>query len=148
MEGIECGVVDFSVYAMKKSFITLIRETFYDCFSTVKIILESLKDLVTGKYGLEAVSGPVGTVGVIADTAKLGFSSLAYLFVFVSMNLGVFNLLPIPALDGGRLVFVIIEAIRRRPVKPEHEGWVHLGGMALLMLLMIVVTFKDVIKLF
>ncbi|MGN1133925.1 MAG: site-2 protease family protein, partial [Oscillospiraceae bacterium] len=71
-----------------------------------------------------------------------------YLAAFITINLGLFNLLPIPALDGGRLIFLIIEAIRRKPVPPEKEGMVHAIGMAALMLLMVVVTVSDVMKLF
>ena len=71
-----------------------------------------------------------------------------YLVVVITINLGIFNLLPLPALDGGRLIFQIIELIRRRPVKPEFEGYVHFVGIVLLMLLMVVITFKDVMKLF
>ncbi len=146
-DGIVFGLPDFSIYAMKKTFPTLIRETFYESFSTVKVIYSSLVGLLTGEYGIEAMSGPVGTVNAIAESAEMGVRSLATLFVFISMNLGVFNLLPFPALDGGRLVFVIIEAIRRKPIKPEHEGYVHLAGMVLLLLLMVFITFKDILKL-
>ncbi len=148
VEGIVCGSIDFSVYAMKKTLPTLLRETVYESFSTVKMIYSSLLDLVTGRYGLNAVSGPVGTVNVIAETASMGIRSLATLFVFISMNLGIFNLLPLPALDGGRVFFVLVEALRGKPIKPEHEGYVHFAGMVLLLLLMAVITLKDIIKLF
>ncbi len=146
-DGILCGQIDFSVYALKKTVPTLLRETVYESFSTVKMIYSSMFDLITGKYGLEAVSGPVGTVNVIAETASMGVRSLATLFVFISMNLGVLNLLPLPALDGGRIFFVLVEAVRRKPIKPEHEGWVHFAGMVLLLLFMAVITFKDILKL-
>ena len=148
LDGVVYGMPDFSVYAQKKTFLSLIRETFYESFATVKVIWSSLIGLVTGEYGIEAVSGPVGTVNAIAESASMGIRTLATLFVFISMNLGIFNLLPFPALDGGRLVFVIIEAIRRKPLKPEHEGYVHLAGMIILFAFMIFVTFKDVLKLF
>lgn len=147
LDGIEFGVIDFGVYALKKTFPNLIREAFYESFATVKMIYSSLFDLISGKYGLGAVSGPVGTINVIAESAASGLRSIAMLFVFISMNLGVMNLLPFPALDGGRLVFVLIEAVRGKPLKPEVEGYVHLVGMILLFTLMAVVTFKDVIKL-
>lgn len=146
-DGVLFGVPDFSIYAVKKTFPTLVRETVYESFSTVKVIYSSLIGLISGKYGIEAMSGPVGTVNVIAESAEMGVRTLATLFVFISMNLGVFNLLPFPALDGGRLVFVIVEAIRRKPIKPEHEGYVHLAGMALLLTLMVFITVKDILKL-
>lgn len=147
VEGLLCGVVDFSPLYVKRSVGTLMREAVFQSFSTVKMILSSLTDLITGRYGLEAVSGPVGTVEVIAESVSQGFKPLLYLFVFVSMNLGVFNLLPIPALDGGRIVFVLIEAIRGKPIKPQHEGIVHAVGMVLLLLFMAVVMVNDIIKL-
>lgn len=147
-DGIVFGTPDFSVYAQKKTFKALLYETVYESFSTVKVIYDSLIGLITGKYGVEAVSGPVGTVNAIAESASMGVRTLATLFVFISMNLGIFNLLPIPALDGGRLVFVLIEAVRRKPIKPEHEGYVHLAGMILLFGFMAIITFKDIFKLF
>ncbi len=147
VEGLLVGVVDFAPLYIKRSFTTLVREAFYQSFSTVKMIYSSLIDLVSGKYGLEAVSGPVGTVEVIAETAEEGIYSLLYLFVFISMNLGIFNLLPIPALDGGRLVFVIIEWIRRKPISPEKEGLVHTIGMVLLLIFMAVVVVSDIAKI-
>ena len=146
-DGITIGVVDFAPLYVKRSFKSLVYEAFYQSFSTVKMIYSSLIDLVTGRYGLEAVSGPVGTVNVIAETAEQGFLSLLYLFVFISMNLGIFNLLPFPALDGGRLVFVIIEAIRRKPIPPEKEGIVHAVGMVILLIFMAVVVVSDILKL-
>lgn len=146
-EGILVGVVDFAPLYVKRSFKTLIYEAFYQSFSTVKMIYSSLAHLITGRYGIEAVSGPVGTVEVIAETAEQGIYSLMYLFVFISMNLGIFNLLPIPALDGGRLVFVILEAIRRKPVPAEKEGFVHAVGMILLLIFMAVVVVSDVAKI-
>ncbi|MBQ7897562.1 MAG: RIP metalloprotease RseP [Clostridia bacterium] len=148
VDGLLTGVVDFAPLYVKRSFKTLVYEAFYQSFSTVKMIYSSIIDLLTGRYGIEAVSGPVGTVEVIAETASQGIYSLMYLYVFISMNLGIFNLLPIPALDGGRLVFVIIEAIRRKPIPPEKEGIVHAIGMILLLVLMAVVVVSDVSKIF
>ncbi len=74
--------------------------------------------------------------------------NLLYLVALITINVGLFNLLPLPALDGGRIVFLIIEAIRGKPIKPEHEGIVHFIGLALLMVLMVIVTFNDIVKLF
>lgn len=147
VEGILCGIVDFAPLYVKRSAGVLIKEAVLQSFSTVKMILSSLGDLVTGKYGLEAVSGPVGTVEVIAESAKQGIESAIYLFVFISMNLGVVNLLPIPALDGGRIVFVIIEAIRKKPLKPSTEGIIHAIGMVLLLAFMAVILVNDIIKM-
>ena len=93
-------------------------------------------------------------IGDVVSTTEQGvaftemLSDLGYFVSFITINVGIFNLLPIPALDGSRAVFLIIEGIRRKPIKPEHEGMVHLIGMAALLLLMVVVTVSDVLKLF
>ncbi len=147
VDGSLYGIVDFKPLFTKRSVPTLIKEAVFQSFSTVKMIISTLADLVTGRYGLEAVSGPVGTVEVIAESASQGIESLLYFFVFISMNLGVVNLLPIPALDGGRIVFVLIEAIRKKPLKPETEGIIHTVGMVVLLIFMAVVMVNDIIKL-
>lgn len=116
---------------------------------TVRMVYDSLYDLITGKYGIQQLSGPVGITGVITDYAQDAVenkdsSNLWYLFVVLAMNLGCMNLLPFPALDGGRIVFLIIEGIRRKPVSPKIESYIHAAGMALLLLLMLVITGKDI----
>ena len=147
-QGIQFGMTDFIVLAEEKTFGNVIEQSFYRSISTVKMIWQSLIDLITGRYGLEQMSGPVGVTAVVSEAAKSSFTDYLYLVVVITINLGIFNLLPLPALDGGRLIFQIIELIRRRPVKPEFEGYVHFIGIVLLMLLMVVITFKDVMKLF
>lgn len=122
----------------------------------IDVTFESLKMLVTGQVGVQDMSGPVGIVKTIGDTYEQSKASgVFYIFVnmlnisiLLSANLGVMNLLPIPALDGGRLVFLIIEAIRGKKIDPDKEGMVHFIGMACLMLLMVVVMFSDIRKLF
>ena len=117
---------------------------------------KSLKMLVTGQLSRDDVSGPVGIVKVVDDvydTAKsygaldvaLNMINIALL---LSVNLGIMNLLPLPALDGGRLVFLLVEAVRGKPVPPEKEGMVHLAGMMALMVLMVLVLFNDISKFF
>jgi regulator of sigma E protease len=114
--------------------------------------VSSLKQLVTGAVGLDQMSGPVGIVNYVDDTYDASKSAgiavivlnLMNIAILLTANLGVMNLLPIPALDGGRLVFLIVEAIRGKRVPPEKEGIVHLIGFALLMLLMVVVMFNDI----
>lgn len=117
----------------------------------VKLVYRSLWDLVTGKTGMEQMSGPVGIVSEVNNAVHRENDSWLYvlnLTALLSINLGVFNLLPLPALDGGRLLFMIIELIRRKPIPPEKEGIVHAIGMLLLLALVIFVSFNDVIKLF
>ena len=142
------GTVDFKVQPLAKNAGTVLREAFFRSVNTVKMIWESLFDLITGRYGMEAVSGPVGVTKALGEAAEQGFGDLVYLAVVISMNLGVMNLLPLPALDGGRLVFQFIELIRRRPVRAELEGYVHFAGLIVLMILMVVIAVKDVIGLF
>ena len=113
--------------------------------------------LVTGGASVNDLSGPVGIVKNIGDTYESSVSTDGYYYAFLNMlnwtillsaNLGVMNLLPLPALDGGRLVFLIVEAIRRKKIDPDKEGFVHFIGIALLMILMVVVMFNDIRKLF
>ena len=146
-EGVTFGVIDFLVAREDKTPFNIIRHTWHSSTLTVKMIWESLIDLITGKYGFEAMSGPVGVTTVIGDAAKQGIGSLMYLSAVLAMNLGVFNLLPVPALDGGRLFFQLIELVRGKPIPPKYEGMIHFAGIVLLMALMVAVTYKDVIKL-
>jgi regulator of sigma E protease len=105
------------------------------------------KNLVVAKADLAQVTGPVGIVGLVGDAAHLGFIYLLSFTAFISLNLAVINLLPFPALDGGRILFVIIEAIKRSPIKPKVANTLNTIGFGLLILLMLVITFHDVIKL-
>ncbi len=147
-QGMTIGQLDFVFYGARPSLGTLIKQTGTQSVATVKLIYKTLGDLVTGRFGMESVSGPVGTVSVISKAANSGFSTVLYLFVFISLNLGVMNLLPLPALDGGRILFILIECIRRKPLNPKFEGYVHLAGMAVLLLFMAVITVFDVMKFF
>lgn len=139
---------DFTVGLLDKNFINITKTAFNNTMSTAQLIWASLADIITGKYGIKDLSGPVGVVKAVGDSAGRGIQDLLFMAAFITINLGVFNLLPFPALDGARFVFLLIELIRRKPVKPEHEGLVHLVGISLLFLLMIVVTFQDIWRLF
>lgn len=145
--------VDFVVRAYKIDFGNVFVYSFKEAATYGRLVWITLIDLVSGTYGLNDLSGPVGTVSVISQTATSGanFKANAVNFLsmiaFITINLGIMNLLPIPALDGSRIIFLIIELIRRKPMKPEHEGIVHFIGFAALMLLMLVITFNDIVKL-
>ena len=146
--GASFGEADFKLYAAPKTFGNVIKHGFFRSFSTAKMIWDSLVDMLSGRYGVESVSGPVGITQEIGKAAKAGLSTLLYMCVVISMNLGIFNLLPIPALDGGRLVFRIIEAIRGgKPLKPEWESYIHMVGILVLLALMLLVSCKDVINI-
>lgn len=121
----------------------------------VNYTIESLKMLVTGQVGVDQMSGPVGIVNIVDDTYEASKSSgaavvalsLMNIAILITANLGIMNLLPIPALDGGRLLFLIIEAIRGKRISPEKEGMVHFAGFALLMALMVFILFNDIQRL-
>lgn len=146
--GVLYGYRDFVMYRAELTVGNLLKHTWYRSISTVKMIWESLIDLFIGRVGVEAVSGPVGVTDAMVTAAKSGASNFFNLLAVLAMNLGVFNLLPFPALDGGRLVFILYEMIFRRKVPAKVEGAIHTAGMLLLFALMIFVVFKDIIKLF
>ena len=122
----------------------------------IRTTILSLKELVTGHLGMKDLSGPVGVVDAIGDTYEQSKSegtlmiwmNLLNMAVLLSANLGVMNLLPLPALDGGRLVFLVAEAIRRKPVNRQVEGMIHFAGLMLLMALMVIVMYNDILKIF
>jgi len=114
----------------------------------MKLIFQGLKMLVTGEFSLDQLAGPVGIYNYTGQAAAMGIFVLMKWAAVLSVNLGIVNLLPLPALDGGRLMFIGLEALRGKPIDPQKEGLVHFIGFALLMLLMIVVTWNDINKLF
>lgn len=133
------------VPAREKSFIQSIKSGFIQTFTMIKAMFQFIGMLITGKMDSVGLSGPVGVVQQIGDAAKLGVYNVLLLLGFISVNLGFFNLLPIPALDGGRILFLLIEAIRGKKMDPNKEGFVHFIGFALLISLMIFVTYKDIV---
>lgn len=141
------GDRDFYVYAVEKTPLTVAHQAFWQSVNTVQMIWDSLYDLVFGEYTVEDLSGPVGVTQAITEAAEQGSYNFGFMFVFISVNLGIFNLLPLPALDGGRLLFQVIELIFRRPVNRTVEGYIHFAGILLLMLLMVFVTFQDISKI-
>ena len=133
-----------------------LKNSVYEMNYWIWTTLQSLKMLVTGKVSPNELSGPVGIVKTIGDTYDASRSDgIFYVFInmlnfsiLLSANLGVMNLLPLPALDGGRLVFLLIEAVRRKKVDPQKEGMVHFVGIMILMGLMVLIMFNDIRKLF
>ncbi len=129
---------------------------FYEVEYWVRATMKSLGTIFTGHFSKDDLSGPVGVVKIVDDTyteaKSYGISTVLLSFLnittLLSINLGIMNLLPLPALDGGRLVFLIIEAIRGKPVPPDKEGLVHLAGFMALFALMIFVLFNDISKFF
>ncbi len=133
---------------MEKSFAKAIPYSLEETYATSKLILTSLSQLITGEFSIDMLSGPVGIYDATDQVVQNGFATFLMWTAMLSVNLGIINLLPLPALDGGRLLFVGIEAVRGKPISAEKEGLVHFVGFALLMLLMIVVTWNDIQRLF
>lgn len=148
-DGSDDLMLDMVILEVPKSFGGVIKEGFKFSCSAARIVVMTFFDMLRGKYGINDMSGPIGVGAVVSEAVKhYSIEDILYIAAFISINLGVFNLLPIPALDGARFVFLIIELIRRKPVKPEVEGTIHAVGMILMLILMVVVTFGDLHKLF
>lgn len=134
-------------YANRKSPGLAISYGFKQTFVLSGQMLRFLGRLVTGKMGMGGLSGPVGIISEVGKAAQSGFASVAGLAALISLNLGLINLLPIPALDGSRILFQLIELIRGKKIDPNKEGYVHMIGMICLLALMIVITYFDILKL-
>ena len=143
-EGISYLTVDFGVYGEEKTFLNVIKHTFKKSVSYCAVIWRSLIDLISGKYGISAVSGPVGITAAIGNVAKQNIWNVLPIMALITINLGLFNLFPLPALDGGRLLFIIFEMIFRRPVPQKYEAVVHTVGFVLLLTLMVLIAAKDI----
>ena len=116
---------------------------------SVRLIVDTLRNLIFKGEGVGDVTGPVGTVYVIQEvTRQGGLDMYLELLALISVNLGVMNLLPIPGLDGSRMLFLLVEAIRRKPVNPDIEGRIHAAGFMLLLFLMAMLTYKDIMQIF
>jgi regulator of sigma E protease len=123
------------------------QKTYQFTMQTAVGLFGFLRDTVMGKGDFSQVTGPVGMVRAVGDAADVGFTNLLLFTAVISISLAVINVLPFPALDGGRLLFIIIEAVMRRPIPTKIANYANMGGFALLMLLMIAVTWHDVINL-
>lgn len=132
---------------LERNLLVSVKESFNTFFYFINSMFDILRQLFTGKVGVGQLSGPIGVVGAISSAASNGLYSLLYITAFLSVNLGFINLLPIPALDGGRLVFLFIELILGRPISRSKEGLVHTIGFIFLMGLILFVSFKDVLRL-
>lgn len=147
--------IDFYVKPIDKTIGSVLSQTFKQTISTCKMIYASLGGLLTGKFGLKDMSGPIGIASAVTTVASESLSSgfmsavnsIIYVMMIITVNLGLFNMLPFPALDGGRFVFLIIEAIRGKSVPRKVEAIVNGIGMGLLILLMILITANDIFKL-
>ena len=142
--------------AVKQGFLGTFKYGWYEMTYQIKLVMNSLRFLFTGRASLNDLSGPVGIVEVIGESyeqsiiygIRTAFLTMLSFATMLSANLGVMNLLPIPALDGGRIFFILLEIIRRKKIPPEREGMVHLIGLVLLLALMMIVMGNDIRKIF
>ena len=129
-------------------FLASVKYAFLKTGSLVSQMFMIITYLVTGKLGLNSLSGPIGIYTIVGETAKTGIINILYLISLISINVGFINLIPLPAFDGGRLLFLLIEKIKGSPVSPKIENTIHAIGFILLMILMVVITGNDIIRIF
>ncbi|HEM3120887.1 TPA: RIP metalloprotease RseP [Streptococcus suis] len=132
---------------LKTGFVDKIVGGFQEAGATALRVVTALKNLIAN-FDVKQLGGPVAIYKVSSQAAEFGLVSVLGLMAALSINLGIFNLIPIPALDGGKIVMNILEAIRRKPLKPETESYITLAGVAVMVVLMIVVTWNDIIRVF
>lgn len=147
-DGITFGNYDMIFFVEEKTVGAVLKQSFWRSLSSVKMIWDSIVGIVTQRFGMSSVSGPIGISETVGQAASMGWLSLLNLFVIISVNLGVMNLLPFPALDGWRIFTLLFEAVFRRPLNRNVEGYINFIGLALLMVLMVVITGKDIAKVF
>ncbi len=133
---------------VQRGIVPSFKYAFQTTGSLFKLMLVTVKSLFTGGVAIKELSGPVGIYTVVGEQAKLGIENILYLIAFLSINVGVINLIPLPAFDGGRILFLIIEKIIRKPVPTYVENIIHNIGFFLLLALMLYVTFNDILRLF
>lgn len=146
-DGSQGYIVGFNVAPAPVGIVNVVREAFYQTVWMVKLVFVSLGMLFQGQANVSDLSGPVGVVHAMSSVAQSGWYNFLFFAAFLAVNIGVMNLLPLPALDGGRILFVLIELIFRRPVPKEKEGWIHFAGFALLILLMVYATWNDIMRI-
>ncbi len=147
--------IDFVLVGEKVTFGRVFKNAIIETASMARIVRLTIVDLIRGRYGINDLAGPIGTINIIAGAASEAAASkgqdltgILSILAFISINLGIFNLMPIPALDGGRLFFFIVEAIRRKPISQKYEALVHAVGFGLLIGLMVVVSINDIFGVF
>ena len=129
-------------------FIPAIKYSITKFGSNIRTMFKVVSNLITGKLSVGNLAGPIGIYNIVGERVAMGFADLLYLIAFLSINVGFINLLPFPALDGGRILFLIIEKIRKKPLEPKIENIIHTVGFALFMILMVLVTIQDVKNIF
>ena len=138
--GVESGPMRLGPWACAKYSVLYMKEV-------LVTMAQSIVSIFTSREALENTAGAIYIVDTMAEGIKQGFDRLLYLVLIISLNLGLMNLLPLPALDGGRLVFILIEMIIGRPVNRKYEGYVHAIGLLLLFALMLVIGWRDILRI-
>ena len=145
--------VDFYTVPIERNFATAITESFNQTVSVGKMVWESLVGIVTGRFGLNELSGPIGAASAISQVTSQsladngfveGLNTLIFMMTVITVNLGIFNMLPFPALDGGRFVMLIIEAIRKKPVSMKIQNAINASGFVILLAFMALISLKDI----
>ena len=148
-DGTETNQFGFGIDTTKeKGFLPSLKYAFLKFGSIISSMTLTVTSLFSGKISLNALSGPVGIYQVVGQSASAGISQIIYIIAFLSVNVGFINILPFPAFDGGRVLFLIIEKIKRSPINSKIENAFHVIGFMLLMLLMVYITFQDILRLF
>ena len=143
--------IDFWIRGLENNFWNVLKQSFKWTASIARLVWISLADLIRGNLSFSDMSGPIGIVSVVADSASTmlqDITPILFIMAFITINVGTMNLLPFPALDGARFLILIIEAIRRKPMKPKYEGIIHGIGMIILLGFMLVISVSDVTKFF
>lgn len=151
VEFMSVTIFDFTVYPENKSVFNVLKEAFNYSLSLGRMVYLSLFDLLRGQYGINDLSGPIGTMSIITEIAEesvvtTDYSTLLMLFAMITINIGLFNLLPIPALDGGHLFFMFVELVIRRKIPQKYVSWVSAAGLVLLLIFMALISANDLWK--
>ncbi len=133
---------------LEKSFMTALSSSMYKTVYYIELMFKTISQLVTGKLGSDALGGPVMVISMVGEAAESGLLSLLSLAAFISINLGFMNLLPVPALDGSKLIFLAIEGVRGKAIPVEKEGYIHFVGFVFLIGFMLFITYKDILRVF
>ena len=146
-DGLVGMIIDFKVLPIEKTPLNVVKEAALWTCSLARMIFLSLVDLVTGRVAINNLTGPVGIVSVISEAASIGWEPILLILAMITINLGIFNLIPFPALDGGKLVLLLVEGIRRKALPEKYEIYINLAGFAVLIGLMLFVTYNDIARL-
>lgn len=152
VEMMSVTVFDFSILGESKNVLNVTKTAFKYSLTFGRLVYLSLIDLLRGQYGMNDLAGPIGTISVITDLAEesiatVDWTSLLLIMAMITINIGIFNLLPVPALDGGHLFFMFFELIFRRKIPAKYENYIHTAGLVLLLILMAVISASDIWKL-